>query len=88
MIGTLTFWNGTYGFIETKTPEPIGIRIDRYFLHACRINLQPTSIRVGQVVRFTGGTKRPGKLPFADSAEIFETMEQLQAAEKAEAVQS
>jgi hypothetical protein len=83
-IGKLIYWNSTYGFIETRVPEPIGIKIERYFLHSSQIVLEPSIIHEGQIVRFLVRERQPepGKLPYAGSAEIFETPERLQAAEK------
>jgi cold shock CspA family protein len=83
-IGTLIYWNSRFGFIEVRIPEPIGIKIERYFLHHSRIVLEPETIHEGQSVRFVVRAQQPqpGKLPYAGDAEIFESMEQLQDAEK------
>jgi hypothetical protein len=83
-IGKLIYWNSRFGFIEVRIPEPIGIRIERYFLHHSRIVLEPATIQEGQFVRFVVRAQQPqpGKLPYAGDAQIFETEEQLQAAEK------
>jgi hypothetical protein len=84
--GKLIFWNSKYGFIEVRIPEPIGVRIERYFLHHSRIMLEPAHVQEGQFVRFVVREQQPqpGKLPYAGEAQIFETEEQLQTAEKAD----
>jgi cold shock CspA family protein len=78
IIGQLIYWDKQkgFGFVETRTPEPIGIRLERYFLHANRIILQPSEIHEGQTVRFelSEHKSKTGQLPCADSAEIFEVL--------------
>ena len=93
LIGRLSHWNAqrSFGFIEVKTPDRVGYRITKYFLHASQIVIEPEQIKVGQVVRFEVRKEEPqrGPLPFAGEVEIYENMEQLQAAEKGgEGVQS
>lgn len=76
-IGKLIYWDKQkgFGFVETRTAEPIGTRIERYFLHAHRVILQPSEIHEGQTVRFAISDRKPkaGQLLCADDAEIFET---------------
>jgi hypothetical protein len=91
LIGKLFYWNGRIGLIEARIPEHGGYKIARYFLHCSQIVFEPEQISKDQVVRFTTLDRKPapGKLPFAGDAEIYESLEQLQAAEKGgEAVQS
>jgi hypothetical protein len=86
LIGRLSYWNDQklFGFIESRTPDRIGFRVQKYFLHSSEIQIEPELIQVGQFVRFIIKSKQPrsGPLPFAGEVEVYENMEQLQAAEK------
>jgi len=81
LIGTLFYWNRTFGLVETKIEFGAGFKVERYFLHRSRIIFQPTEICKDQIVRFVVLDKEPpaGKLPFAAEAEIFESVAQMQA---------
>jgi cold shock CspA family protein len=87
MKGTLIYWNSTkcFGVIQVKTRQDIGWRIDTFYLHASQIKFQTVEeIHEGCLVRFEFRNQRPkpGLLPDAGSAEVFETLEQLQNSEK------
>lgn len=86
LIGKLTYWSGPrlFGFVEVRTPFQAGYRVEKFFLHDNEVIIKPEEIRAGQFVRFVIKSKRPkvGPLPYAGEAEIYETMEQLQEAEK------
>lgn len=93
LIGRLSHWNDhkSFGFVDVKVKDNFGWRTDRYFLHAAQITFQTIeNVHEGCWVRFEvrDHQPRPGNLPYAGKAEVFETLGQLQEAEKREAVQS
>lgn len=82
MIGRITNWMKTYGFIEAKFRDDLGWHVNRYFLPISRIMAQTVDVHVDCWVRFDVHRPRPhqpGMLPVVESAEVFETL-----AEKAE----
>lgn len=92
MKGQLCYWNPQrfFGIIESKVKDPLGWRVDKYFLRVSQIRFQTVEeVHIGCWVRFEveqhpKPAKWPGILPSACSAQIFETLEQLQQFEKAE----
>jgi hypothetical protein len=84
LIGKISNWKDPYGFIEVKVKDNLGWHIDRYFLAVGQVMSQTTDIHPGLWVRFEVQNRqpKPGRLPYARSAEVFETLKQLQDSEK------
>jgi hypothetical protein len=87
MKGTLIYWNARkfFGIVEVKTRQDIGWRIDKYFLHASQIKFQTVEqIHESCWVRFELRNRpaKPGLLPDAGSAEVFESLKELLDSEK------
>ena len=77
LLGKLGYWNAEkgFGFIEVRHKEDIGVRIERFFVHASQVVLEPeVGIRVGQLVRFVIRERQlpADKYRAAGSVEIFD----------------
>jgi hypothetical protein len=93
--GSLCYWNSRklFGIVEVRIREGAGYRLEKYFLHQSQVIFQAVEQpQEGDVVRFAVRSSRrlsePGMLPSATEAEIFESLEQLQAEKGGQAVQS
>ncbi len=83
--GRLCNWNSRklFGVVEVRIREGVGYRFEKYFLtqsHVVYSAVEPPE--EGCIVLFTPrtlGKLRPGLLPTATEAEIFESLEQMKA---------
>lgn len=74
-----------FGIVEVRAREGAGYRLQKYFLHQSQVVFQTMEQpREGDIVLFSIRPERRtlalGMLPSAMDAEIFETVEQMQAA--------